>query len=145
MIHGAQEFCRQPRRDEGAYPQRSVTEEQRWMAVKGQADCVMIFLDGSLGLKIPSWELGVKPGFSRMDRKRRVSGWANSFSKMRNGIGEGMEALDDSAMLRGSIRSSHTTADKWLPCQSRTHSLLYRERPSSGIQRCRPDPAHGHR
>ena len=47
MIHGAQEFCRQPRRDEGAYPQRSVTEEQRWMAVKGQADCVMFFLDAS--------------------------------------------------------------------------------------------------
>jgi len=47
MIHGAQEFCRQPRRDEGAYPQRSVTEEQRWMAVKGQADCVMFFLNGS--------------------------------------------------------------------------------------------------
>ena len=48
MIHGAQEFCRQPRRDEGAYPQRSVTEEQRWMAVKEQADCVMFFLDVSL-------------------------------------------------------------------------------------------------
>jgi hypothetical protein len=29
LIHGAQELCRQPRRDEGAYPQRSVTEEQR--------------------------------------------------------------------------------------------------------------------
>jgi hypothetical protein len=48
MIHGAQEFCRKPRRDEGAYPQRSVTKEQRWMTVKGQADRVMFFLDGSL-------------------------------------------------------------------------------------------------
>ena len=35
LIYGAQEFCRQPRRYEGLYPQRSVTGDQRWMVVKG--------------------------------------------------------------------------------------------------------------
>jgi hypothetical protein len=46
MIQDAPDFFRQPRRDEGAYPQRSVTEEQRRMAEKGQADCIMLFLRG---------------------------------------------------------------------------------------------------
>lgn len=41
VIQDAQEFCLQPRHDEGAYPLWSVTEEQRWMAAKEQADSVM--------------------------------------------------------------------------------------------------------
>jgi len=46
-IKDAKSFCRQPRRDEGAYPQGSVTEEQRRMAAKGRAEWVLLFMNGS--------------------------------------------------------------------------------------------------
>ena len=42
-------FFRQPRRDEGAYPLRSLPEEQRWLTAKKLKDCIMVFLLGDLG------------------------------------------------------------------------------------------------
>ena len=47
MAEDAPGFERLARRDEGAYPQRSVTEEQRSQTLKDQADCAIGFRPGS--------------------------------------------------------------------------------------------------
>jgi len=45
MIKDAKSFCRQPRRDEGAYPHGSVTEKQRRMTAKERADFGYVILE----------------------------------------------------------------------------------------------------
>ena len=48
MIQDVPEIFSQPRRGDGAYPQWSVTEEQRQLGEKEPPDCIMIFLRGDL-------------------------------------------------------------------------------------------------